>query len=235
MLIELIDVTAGYGDLDVIHNVNLKLHAGEIMALIGHNGAGKTTTLLSIMGEVKPKKGKIMFKGEDLAGEDPSQICKRGIAFVAQTDNIFPNLSVDENLLMGIHMGGRDFGPKNEAENEELIFQLFPILAEKRHHRAGSLSGGQRQMLAIGMAIISKPSVLLLDEPSTGLAPVYVEKVLNTVRDISKDLGMAVLVVEQNVRQVLRIADSVGIIKLGSMVYEGKPDDISAEDLWAMF
>lgn len=235
VLIELIELSAGYGDTNVINNLNLGLDEGEIVALIGHNGAGKTTTLLSIIGDVKPRKGKVMYKEENLTGQSPSRICRNGIAFVPQSKNVFSTLTVYENLLMGIYMGGQRVTKKSEKENVELIYDIFPILSEKRSHRADSLSGGQRQMLALGMAIISKPSVLLLDEPSTGLAPVFVEKVLNAVKGISTNLGMSVIIVEQNVGQVLKIADRVNIIKLGGMVYEGKPGSLSVDDMWSMF
>lgn len=235
MLVELCELTAGYGDINVINNLNLGLNTGEIVALIGHNGAGKTTTLLSIIGDVQPRKGKVVYRGDNLTGQKPSEICRNGIAFVPQSKNVFSTLSVYENLLMGLYMSGNHFTKKAEKENVEQIYDIFPILSEKRSHHAGSLSGGQRQMLALGMAIISKPSVLLLDEPSTGLSPLFVEKVLNSVKGISDQLGMSVIIVEQNVGQVLKIADRVNIIKLGSMVYEGKPDGLSVEDMWSMF
>ncbi|RLA94454.1 MAG: ABC transporter ATP-binding protein, partial [Deltaproteobacteria bacterium] len=177
-ILKIENVASGYGAMEVLHGVSLEVEEGQIVSVIGPNGAGKTTLLNTIFGVLKPWKGKIYFKGEDISGLPPEKLVRTGIAYVPQQpDNIFPSLTVEENLEMGGFIREGDLRPRMEE-----IYELFPSISNRRKSRAGDLSGGMRQMLAIGRALMLSPEVLLLDEPSTGLAPVLVDALFERIR-----------------------------------------------------
>lgn len=191
------------------------------MGLIGANGAGKTTIMNSISGLVPVKKGKILFKGQDITGTAPFNVPRLGISHVPEGRRVFADLTVEENL----YIGGYRHGRADLSKDFERVYQLFPILRERKKQRAGHLSGGEQQMLAIGRALMSRPSFLILDEPSLGLAPLVVKQVFDLIREIHAE-GMTILLVEQNVELALKHADRVYIIQSGQIIEEGTPDEL---------
>lgn len=216
VLLELAQVDAGYGPIRALHGISLKVHAGEIVTLIGGNGAGKTTTLLCCSGIVRPSAGAIRLRGEAIHGDPAHKIVQRGIAQVPEGRKIFPRLSVLENLKLGAFTRS---DPREIADSIDHAFTLFPILAERRHQAGGTLSGGEQQMLAIGRALMSKPQVLLMDEPSMGVAPLLVLKIFETIRALNAE-GLSVLLVEQNARLALKLAHRAYVIETGRIVME---------------
>ena len=216
ILLELSQVDAGYGPIRALHGISLKVHAGEIVTLIGANGAGKTTTLLCCSGIVKPTSGAIRLAGQAIHGLPAHAIVRHGIAQVPEGRKIFPRLSVLENLRLGAFTRS---GPAEIADSIDHAFTLFPILAERRHQAGGTLSGGEQQMLAIGRALMSKPKVLLMDEPSRGVAPLLVLKIFETIRTLNAE-GLSVLLVEQNARLALKLAHRGYVIETGRIVME---------------
>lgn len=215
-LLEIRDLVAGYGKIEVLHGISLKVNRGEIVTLVGANGAGKTTTLRSIMGLTDIRAGRIFFDGTDITGWSPHRVAARGIAFVPQERSIFPSLTVYENLEMGAYQL-----PQGEfAARLEAIYARFPRLKERYRQRAGTLSGGERRMLAIARGLIANPALMLLDEPSLGLAPKVVEAVFENVQDINRE-GTTILLVEQNARRALAIAHRAYVMELGHIRYEG--------------
>ncbi|MBZ0215581.1 MAG: ABC transporter ATP-binding protein [Fimbriimonadaceae bacterium] len=200
-VLELDGVTAGYGETEILHNVSLKVEPGEIVVIIGPNGAGKSTAMKSVFGLLKMHAGRVLLNNEDITGMPPEKVVKKGVCYVPQTENIFPNLTVHENLEMGAYIRKDDFSGRLKE-----IYELFPPLVEKRNLAAGTLSGGQRQMVAMGKARMLEPKILLLDEPSAGLSPIFQGEVFKTVRDINK-AGTPILMVEQNAKQALSIAN----------------------------
>jgi branched-chain amino acid transport system ATP-binding protein len=225
-MLELRHVTAGYGAFTALWDVSLSIRAGEAVAVVGPNGAGKTTLLRVISGLVPPRAGELELEGERLTGRRAHEIVARGIAHVPEGRRIFPGLTVADNLKMGAFLPAarRRFG-----ESVERVFGLFPILAERRSQRAGSLSGGEQQMLAIGRALMSRPKLILLDEPSMGLAPVLVLRLFDLIRRVREE-GYTILVVEQNVRQVLKIVDRAYLLEVGRIKVEGRAAELSEED-----
>lgn len=221
-MIELIDVNVYYGAIHALKGINIKVNEGEIVTLIGANGAGKTTTLKTISGILKPKTGKVLFNGSELNQAKASNIVSLGISHVPEGRRVFSGMSVMENLEMGA------FSRKNKEEIKESyakVFELFPRLLERKHQMAGTLSGGEQQMLAIGRALMSKPKLLLLDEPSMGLAPIVVKQIFSIIDDINKD-GTTVLLVEQNAAMALKLADRAYVIQNGTIGMEGKALDL---------
>lgn len=211
------NVVSGYGKTTVVHGVSIDVAPGEIVVIIGPNGCGKSTLLKTIFGLVKPCSGKIVLNGEDITLEKPFELVGKGMAFVPQTENVFATLSIMENLEMG--------GYTNRKMNPQEIFEMFPILAEKKKEKASSLSGGERQMLAMARAMMTRPKLLLLDEPSAGLAPKMVEGLMEKIKEI-KDRDSSVLLIEQNAKSALRFADRGYIMVMGKKVFEGKADEI---------
>ena len=209
--------------MQVLHGVSLEVPEGQIVSVLGPNGAGKTTLLRSIFGEITPKEGRIFFKGEEITGLSPEQVVRKGLSYVPQEDNIFRSLTVQENLEMGAFIRKDDFSGRIKE-----IFELFPDIANRRKSRAGELSGGMRQMLAIGRALMLNPEFLLLDEPSTGLAPFLVDGIFEQIRTLN-DQGVTVLLVEQNA-QALRTAHKSYIIQGGEVKAEGTAKQLMQDE-----
>ena len=219
-----------YDSVPALKNINLDLAEGEILAVLGANGAGKSSLLKTISGLVKAESGSIEYSGQDLFAAQAHNLVRMGIAHVPEGRRVFSTLTVEENLRLGVH-ALRDL--KAGAEylvSREKCFNLFPILKERRKQLAGTLSGGEQQMLAIARALVSKPRLLLLDEPSLGLAPIVIKDIFKTIASIRKDEGISILLVEQNARQALAVADRAVILELGAVVMEGKASDMAGDE-----
>ena len=230
-VLEASDLVAGYGRKQVLHGVSLRVEAGEIVALIGHNGAGKTTLLKTLFGLLPALGGEVRYGGRSITGRRAALNVRDGLSFVPQGHGIFTDLTVRENL----ELGGYSVGAA-DPDRLAAIYDLFPILKERQDQRAGTLSGGQQQMLALGLALVLRPKLLLLDEPSLGLAPVLVQRVLESVQEINRRFGTAVLLVEQNVKQALRIAGRVYVMKVGQISLEDRAEALlERRDLWTLF
>jgi branched-chain amino acid transport system ATP-binding protein len=225
-LLRLDDVRASYGDLQALFNITLEVKAGEIVTLIGANGAGKTTTLRVISGLLGSRKGKVYFDGQDISDLPPHQIVMRGVSHVPEGRQLFPFMSVEENLALGAYIPQRR--PKIKEAIEEQ-FEFFPRLKERRKQMAGTLSGGEQQMVAIARGLMASPKLLLLDEPSLGLAPKIVEEVFAKVQQIGKT-GVTVLIVEQNVVDGLSISDRAYVVENGEVTMQGSPKDLLANE-----
>lgn len=210
------DVHAGYGKSEILLGVNLEVRRGEIVTMVGANGAGKSTTLRSIFGLTNIQSGHIILQGQDVTGRKPHQLVGLGLAFVPQEHSVFPSLSVLENL----EMGGYTISREKVLANIEDVFERFPRLRERKTQKAGTLSGGERQMLAIGRGLMTSPKLLMVDEPSLGLAPLVVDAVFEQLQAIRAG-GTTVFVVEQNARRALGIADRAYVLELGSVRHEG--------------
>ena len=223
IILKVDNTTAGYSEIDILHDVSIVLEAGEIVSVIGPNGAGKSTLLKAIFGCLKPKKGKVIFKNEDITGMSPEKIVKKGISYVPQVENIFPSLTIHENLEMGAFIRTDNYSSRM---NE--IYDLFPDLKKRRNDKAGLLSGGQRQMVAMGRALMLDPAVLLLDEPSAGLAPKLVSMIFERIKDINST-GVAMLLVEQNAREALAMARRGYVLATGKNVLDGDAKTILAD------
>ena len=219
-LLEVRDLVAGYGAIDVLHAISLTVNPGEIVAMIGANGAGKTTTLMALSGIVKPKAGSIAFDGHDLTRVPPHQSVRLGLAQSPEGRKIFPRLTVLENLRMGAYTRTDSAAV---AADIEANFQLFPILRERQNQAGGLLSGGQQQMLAIARALMAKPKLLLLDEPSLGLAPQIVTQIFDVIRDLNAR-GVSVLLVEQNARMALKVAHRGYVLETGRIAFSDQAD-----------
>jgi len=211
------DVQASYGDFQALFNISLQVSAGEIVTLVGANGAGKTTTLRVISGLVRSKQGKVQFSGQDISRSAPHEIVELGISHVPEARQLFPHMSVEENLALGAYIRRRRPQLKKEMEEK---FEFFPRLKERRKQLAGTLSGGEQQMVAIARGLMTGPKLLLLDEPSLGLAPKIVEEVFENIRRIVKT-GVTVLIVEQNVVDALMISDRGYVVENGAIDYGG--------------
>ena len=225
-MLELTQVTAGYGSFTALWDVNVRVTMGEAVAVVGPNGAGKTTLMRVISGLVPPRVGEIAFEGVSLTGKRAYEIVAHGIAHVPEGRRIFPALTVADNLKMGAFLPS---ARRAFAETLGRVYALFPLLAERHHQRAGSLSGGEQQMLAIGRALMSRPKLILLDEPSMGLAPVMVLRLFDLIRRVREE-GYTILIVEQNVRQVLKLVDRAYLLEVGRIAVEGRADELSEQD-----
>jgi len=221
------NIHAGYGASEVLVGTSLEVKAGALVALIGPNGAGKTTTLRAISGIIKPTKGRVLFDSQPVQGMDAAQIARLGLAHVPEGRRVFGPLSVEDNLLLGGYRRlPRFFGfRKMAASGLERVYELFPRLRERRRQTAGTLSGGEQQMLAIGRALMAEPKVILMDEPSMGLAPVIVEEVFATIMRL-KETGIPLLLVEQMTKKALEVADYVYVMERGAVVVEGNPAEL---------
>jgi len=208
-LLEVSGLRAGYAEVDILHGVQLTVQAGEIVCVVGPNGAGKSTLMKAIFGLVPVREGRIVFQGEDITGLGPAQIVRRGMCYVPQNNNVFPSLTVEENLEMGAFIRRGDFRQKMEE-----MFALFPILKERRRQKVGTMSGGQQQMVAMARALMLDPQLLLLDEPTAGLSPKFAELVLEKVGEINQR-GVSVLMIEQNARAGLAISHRGYVLTMG--------------------
>ncbi|MFJ7725937.1 ABC transporter ATP-binding protein [Neobacillus sp. NPDC097160] len=225
-MLKINDINVYYGNIHALKGVSLEINQGEIVTLIGANGAGKSTLLKTISGLLKPKNGEILFENEHLAGKVAQAIVKRGISQVPEGRRVFSNMSVEENLELGAYLR-KD--KKGIREDFEKIYQLFPRLYERRKQLSGTLSGGEQQMLAMGRALMARPRLLLLDEPSMGLAPLLVKTIFNIIGEINKT-GTTILLVEQNANMALSIADRAYVIETGKIVAAGTAEELSQSD-----
>ncbi len=225
-LLTIDNLSVHYGAIQALHGVSIVVEQGEIVTLIGANGAGKSTTLRAVSGLVKPSAGTITFDGKSLAGLAAHKILRLGLAQVPEGRGIFPNLTVDENLDLGA-FARKD--RKNIAGDRERVFALFPRLKERLDQRAGTLSGGEQQMLAIGRALLARPRLLLLDEPSLGLAPQLVQTIFKIIREINAS-GTTIFLVEQNAHMALRVAHRAYVLEVGSVVMQGDAKQLAASD-----
>jgi len=225
-VLDLTGITAGYGQFTALWDVTLRVTAGEAVAVVGPNGAGKTTLMRVISGLIAPRTGTLVFQGNALGGRPPHEIVAHGIAHVPEGRRIFPLLTVAENLKMGAFLPSArsDF-----TASLDRVHRLFPVLANRHRQRAGSLSGGEQQMLALGRALMSRPKLILLDEPSLGLAPVMVLRLFDLIRQVREE-GYTILVVEQNVRQVLKIVDRAYLLEVGRIKMEGRAEALGEQD-----
>ncbi|MBI4392053.1 MAG: ABC transporter ATP-binding protein [candidate division NC10 bacterium] len=217
---------AGYGALEILHGVSLDTGGEAVTAILGPNGSGKSTLLKAVVGVLPPWGGSVRFDGVDLTGLPPHRIVRQGVTTLPQGGGIFPRLTVQENLLMGAYV--LDDGQAVRTRLAE-IFARFPVLAERRRQAAGSLSGGQQMLLAVGRALMTRPRLMILDEPSAGLAPRLVAEVFDLIRGLAVEEGMAFLLVEQSVRQALRVADRCVVLVQGEVRFAGGPSGLSGE------
>lgn len=221
-MLRLKNINTYYGQVHAIKNVSLHLMEGEIVTLIGANGAGKTTLLNSLSGIVPPKSGQILFKDKEISPLAPHGIVRLGVSQVPEGRQVFKPLSVEDNLNLGAYLNYRRKGGRAEAKKDmEMVYDLFPILRQRRKQPAGTLSGGEQQMLAIGRALMAKPKLLLLDEPSMGLAPMIVQEILNVIENLSLEKKTSILLVEQNARAALKIAHRGYVLETGRLILEG--------------
>jgi ABC-type branched-subunit amino acid transport system ATPase component len=211
------ELVAGYGPMEILHGVSLEVRAGEIVGIIGPNGAGKSTAFKAIVGLVRPKGGRVLFDGRDITGLRPDLVIRHGLAYVPQGRIVFPQMTVLENLEMGAYIE-RD--PTRVARALEQVYRLFPVLRERRAQKAGTLSGGEQQMVAIGRALMTTPRLILLDEPSLGLAPRFVALIFDKLVEMRR-AGFTLVVVEQNAARALAIADRAYVLELGRNRLEG--------------
>ena len=225
-MLEVKNVSAGYGMIQILWDVSFRIKEKEIVSIIGPNGAGKTTLVKTIMGLLPAKTGSIKFKGEKIENLPPYEIVKKKISLIPEGRDIFPRMTIEENILLGAYT----LNDKQKVkDSQERIYQIFPVLRKKEKVLAQTLSGGEQQMLVIGRSLMSSPELLILDEPSLGLAPIIVAKVLDTLRQINEE-GVAVLLVEQNIRDSLNIAERGYVLEEGKIIIEGKGRELLAND-----
>ncbi|HJL52111.1 MAG: ABC transporter ATP-binding protein [Arenicellales bacterium] len=214
------NLSGGYGEADILHGISLEIDAGEIVVVIGPNGAGKSTAMKAVFGLLRLSGGSVHLAGEEITNMDPAEVVNKGVCYVPQTNNVFPTLTVHENLEMGAYIRKDDFRPRLEE-----IYEMFPPLAEKKRQAAGELSGGQRQMVAMGKALMLEPTLLMLDEPTAGLSPIYRNEIFQIVRQIN-DSGVPILMVEQNAKQSLAVASRGYVLVDGQNRTTGKGTDL---------
>jgi branched-chain amino acid transport system ATP-binding protein len=226
MMLKVDSLDVFYGDARALDGVSLVIEEGSIVAIVGANGAGKTSLIRTIAGMHKPARGHVFFRGLDIAGWPSHKVCDLGIGQVAEGRQVFPSLSVAENLAMGAMLPRARSG---RAQNLQKVFTLFPVLAERRQQAAGTLSGGEQQMLAIGRCLMSEPELVLFDEPSLGLAPAIVQSVLRCVRDLNRE-GLTCVLVEQNVAVSLKLASHAYVLENGRITLSGSGDALLGDD-----
>lgn len=224
LMFEIKNLSVNYGGIEAVRDISFSVSEGSIVTLIGANGAGKSTTLRTIAGLVKPKSGTIEFKGENITGKDPSYIVEKGITLVPEGRKIFPDLTVLENLKIGAYLR------KDSIEEDiEWIYSLFPRLKERSWQYGGTLSGGEQQMLAVGRALMSKPKLMMMDEPSLGLAPLVVKDIFSIIQKVN-DEGVTILLVEQNANMALQVADVGYVMETGRITMSGKGSDLIKDE-----
>jgi ABC-type branched-subunit amino acid transport system ATPase component len=224
IILQISDITAGYTEVDILHNVHLRVRSGEIVSVIGPNGAGKSTLLKTVFGILKPRRGKITLHDEDITSLKPNRIVRKGISYVPQVDNVFPSMTIQENLEMGAFIRNDDYGQRLDE-----VYKLFPMMRERKRQKVGQLSGGQRQMVAMGRALMLDPQVLLLDEPSAGLAPLLVADIFERIKEINQT-GVALMIVEQNAREALKMADHGYVLAMGRNVLDDTGEALLANE-----
>ncbi|MEP7030048.1 MAG: ABC transporter ATP-binding protein [Pseudolabrys sp.] len=222
-ILDVQDIHTYYGDAYVLQGLSLQLEQGQILGLLGRNGVGKSTLVGSIVGFNPPRRGKVVFKGDDITQKSSFETVRSGMGLVPQGRRVFPTLHVEENLLVAARH------PERHKWGLERVYSLFPRLHERRHQRAKTLSGGEQQMLAIARALMTNPDCLIMDEPSEGLAPIIIQGVWEAVSKL-KDEGMSILLVEQNAHLALKLVDFVHVMSKGKVVYSGKPEELRAND-----
>jgi branched-chain amino acid transport system ATP-binding protein len=225
-MLEVVDLRVSYGKIEAVKGISFAVEAGQVVTLIGGNGAGKTTTLRTLSGLLRPASGRVVFEGDDITELAAHRIVERGIAQSPEGRRIFPRLSVRENLELGAFVR-RD--PAGVRTDRRRIDELFPVLAERASQAAGTLSGGEQQMLAMGRALMSRPRLLMLDEPSMGLSPIMMQRIFSTIREL-KDQGTTILLVEQNAQAALSLADTGYVIETGRIVLSGSGQSLLADD-----
>jgi len=232
-LLEVRNLETFYGPIMAIRGVSLEVQKGQVVTVLGANGAGKTTLLKTISGIMDPEKGKILFGGDEIQGQEPHHIVRRGIVQVPEGREVFPVLTVEENLALGAYTRS----DKAEiARDRDLVFNYFPILAERRQQEAGTLSGGQQQMLAIGRGLMLRPTIMLLDEPSLGLSPLLTQEIFAILKRLNKDEGVTMMLVEQNAAVALDLADHGYVMELGRIVMSDTADKLAAsEDIQSFY
>jgi len=223
-VLEVNSVVAGYGEMEILHDVSIRVERGEIVSIIGPNGAGKSTLMKMIFGLLRARRGHVLFAGQEITGLPPEQIVRRGLCYVPQEDNVFASLTVQENLEMGAFIRDDDYRSRVEE-----VYDLFPDLKGRRGTRVGKLSGGMRQMVALGRALMLDPQMLLLDEPSAGLAPLFVELIFERIRAINQQ-GVTFLIVEQNARKALENSDRAYVLVEGQNRLEGRGQAMLADE-----
>ena len=232
-LLRVTGLTAGYGPKQVLHGVDLEVAAGEIIALMGHNGAGKTTTIRAVLGSVRARSGTIEVAGRDVTKESVRRVVGGGVAMIPSERFVFPDMTIHDNLLLG---GANAPRGSDSSERLKVVEELFPILAERSRQPAGQLSGGQQRMVSLGIALMARPRLLLLDEPSLGLAPSVVETIFARLRELADREALGVLLLEQNVKQALQIADRAYVMRAGKMILEDTAERLRLRpDYWDLF
>jgi branched-chain amino acid transport system ATP-binding protein len=232
-LLRVTGLTAGYGPKQVLHGVDLEVAAGEIIALMGHNGAGKTTTIRAVLGSVRARSGIIEVAGRDVTKESVRRVVGAGVAMIPSERFVFPDMTIHDNLLLG---GANAPRGSHSSERLKVVEELFPILAERSRQPAGQLSGGQQRMVSLGIALMARPRLLLLDEPSLGLAPSVVETIFARLRELADREALGVLLLEQNVKQALQIADRAYVMRAGKMILEDTAERLRLRpDYWDLF
>lgn len=232
-MLEITGLSVNYGTIRAVRGISLTVARGELVSLLGANGAGKSSTIKCIAGALKAAGGAITLEGRDITAANPEQVIRAGLATVPETRDVFPDLTVAENLMLGAYIHRRD--QSGNRQNLERLHTLFPRLAERSNQPAGTLSGGEQQMLVIARALMARPRVLLLDEPSLGLAPAIVERIFEMIATLKKS-GLTILLVEQNVNQALSIADRAYVMRLGAIVASGTAEEVrSGSDLSAHY
>ncbi len=226
-LLEIRNLESFYGPIMAIRGISLTVDKGQIVTVLGANGAGKSTLLKTISGIMDPEKGQVIFDGEEIQGLEPHVIVKKGIVHVPEGREVFPLLTVDENLSLGAYTRN---DKAQIAKDREMVFEYFPILAERRNQEAGTLSGGQQQMLAIGRGLMLRPKIMLLDEPSLGLSPLLVQQIFGILKRLNKDEGVTMVLVEQNARVALDLADAGYVMEVGRMVMNDTADNLAASE-----
>ncbi len=225
-LLEVRGIHAGYGKMEILQGVSLRVEAGQVVSIIGPNGAGKSTVFKTLFGLLPARQGQVFFAGEDVTNRPPAELLRRGMAYVPQGRNVFPLMTVEENLRLGAYIRPRSAELDREVER---VYETFPMLYEARRKRAADLSGGQQQMLEMGRALLLRPRLMLLDEPTLGLAPLVFREIFRIIEDLRR-LGQTILMVEQNAAKALEISDYAYVLEVGQNRYEGSGAEIRSDE-----